>query len=951
MSALHFSIEAFPFHQTNQKRKAKMRNTKTLLLPLMLLCFSFSLQAGVHRDTDKTQKPQAAPTRAASETLMNLEHNTGNLRVGIFNDGSIGADNVTFAGPGVSWKGQNGAFTGGLIFGSTQRGRVNGLMGFLPNASVYDVQNVASDFAAGFQAGAGFNQTTNATLNDAGAPLPYGVEILQRSYSNTGEDFVIMRYGFVNQSGGELTDFFAGIHIDWDIGSATTNSGGYALEENLVYNFDLGPGPNYYGIAALNGLSGMMTTTFGSNANTLRGDAFAYLATIDANPIGNAGDYRSWAGTGPFDIAAGDTAWVTFALVAGDDLSNIRANARSAATKASALGWTQPSFHANAVPQQNFTQITNDILATDLEFSSGVSWGDYNNDGFQDMLVSNFSPMHGASLYKNNGDGTFMKITNGEVASDAGQSFSATWGDYDNDGYLDLYISNGGTSTSTPPLTRNFLYRNQGPPSYDLVRVKSGAIVADSSYTWSSAWVDYDNDGDLDLHAPASQRLAGNPDLFYENAGAGNFTRVTALPFLNAGVTRTLGSSWIDYDNDGDQDLLLSKDGADIGGEAKQLWKNLLKESGQVAFEQIATGELVTDMLLDFSASWGDYDNDGDPDLFVSVFGGNNVLYRNDIDSGGGFTRIQTGILTNDGRNTAGSAWVDFDNDGDLDMFITNTGQISRLYRNDGKGNFFAISPAQMGVPLLLTPSNGQGCAWADYDRDGDLDLYVANATTDGINPDPNSFFRNDGGNNNNWSQISCIGTTSNRSAFGAKVRLKATIFGKSYWQTRFILGGLSGDRGQNSLVAHFGLGDATVIDSLRLEWPSGQIDHFTNLAANRFLTVEEGGVISGITQQPSTALPRDFALKQNYPNPFNPTTRIAFALPVVSHVTLTVFDMNGRVVTELIRNQLRTAGRHEVSFSANDLASGIYFYKLEARSNNGSLPQFIETKTMTYLK
>ncbi|MGH7594783.1 MAG: FG-GAP repeat domain-containing protein, partial [bacterium] len=708
-----------------------MRNAKTTLL-LICLCFSSALQAGVHQAAEKNQKPQTAPARVAVETLMNLEHNTGNLRVAIFNDGSIGADNVTFAGPGISWKGQNGAFTGGPVFGSTQRGSVNGLMGFSSNASVFDVQNVASDFAAGFQATAGFNQTTNATLNDNAAPLPYGVEILQRSYSNAGEDFVMIRYGFVNKSGERLTDFFAGIHVDWDVGSATTNSGGYALEENLVYNFDLGPGPYYFGIAALNGLSGMITTSFGSAVTTLRSDAFAYLATFDSNPIGNAGDYRSWAGTGPLTIAPGDTAWVTFALVAGDDLNNIRANARGAATKASALGWTQPSFKAILSPRQVFTQITNDILATDLEFSSGVSWGDYNNDGFQDMLVSNLSPLHGTSLYKNNGNGSFMKVTNGEVANDAGQSFSAIWGDYDNDGYLDLYISNGGSSTATPPLTRNFLYRNQGPPGYELARVKSGAIVSDSSYTWSSAWVDYDNDGDLDLHAPASRRLTNNPDLFYENTGAGNFARVTALPFLNTGVTRTLGCSWIDYDNDGDQDLLLSKDGSDIGGEAKQLWKNLLKENEQVAFTKITTGELGTDMLLDFSASWGDYDNDGDADLFTPVFGSNNVLYRNDASGSGGFTRIQTGILTNDGRNTVGSAWVDFDNDGDLDLFVANTAQISRLYRNDGMGNFLTVSPAQMGLSLLFTSSNAQGCAWADYDRDGDLDLYIANASING---------------------------------------------------------------------------------------------------------------------------------------------------------------------------------------------------------------------------
>jgi hypothetical protein len=217
----------------------------------------------------------------------------------------------------------------------------------------------------------------------------------------------------------------------------------------------------------------------------------------------------------------------------------------------------------------------------------------------------------------------------------------------------------------------------------------------------------------------------------------------------------------------------------------------------------------------------------------------------------------------------------------------------------------------------------------------------------------PPHFYRNELSNDHHWVKLKLSGTSSNRDGIGAKIRAKATINGRAYWQLREA-SSQNTFCGQNSMEIHFGFGEAASIDSLRIEWPLGQIDVYTGVQTNTVYQAVEGAGLNPLTTSvadESPVMPLGFALEQNYPNPFNPMTKIVFVLPVESRATLTVFDIDGRVVTQLIRNRLQTAGRHEVSFSANDLASGIYFYKLEATSNHGSLRQFVETKTMLYLK
>jgi hypothetical protein len=273
------------------------------------------------------------------EPLMGLLHTPGDLNAAIFNDGSIGTENLGFAGPGVTWKGQNGLFAGGPIFGTTAVGSVNGLLGSL--GIVGDILNVTSNFTGGFTTAPNFDQVTEALLNDAGAPTPYVVDIIQRSYSNTGEEHVFIRYGFVNNSGATLDDFYSGIIIDWDIDASTfgSNQGGYALSERLVYQFDASGTPYYYGVAVLDALVGYKTTPDLPTPD-FRTGSFTWISTPDLDPIASPGDFRSWQGTGPASIAPGDTLWRTFAIVAGDDLSGIRANAAAAAAKSASLGWT-----------------------------------------------------------------------------------------------------------------------------------------------------------------------------------------------------------------------------------------------------------------------------------------------------------------------------------------------------------------------------------------------------------------------------------------------------------------------------------------------------------------------------------------------------------------------------------------------------------------------------------
>jgi hypothetical protein len=226
--------------------------------------------------------------------------------------------------------------------------------------------------------------------------------------------------------------------------------------------------------------------------------------------------------------------------------------------------------------------------------------------------------------------------------------------------------------------------------------------------------------------------------------------------------------------------------------------------------------------------AWGDYDNDGWQDLFVTTVQGQvDTLYHN---IGEGSFEVVAGPPGGIGYSTAGTAWGDYDNDGYLDLITVGTDQYF-LFRNKRDGTFERITTSPPNVA-----GHHQSCAWADYDNDGFLDLFVANGNAGGNERD--ALYRNEG-NGNAWLHVRLVGTASNRSAIGAKVRLRATIWGKTMWQMREIATG-DGFSGQNDLRAHFGLGDATNVTTLRIEWPSGIVQELSNVAANQILTLTE---------------------------------------------------------------------------------------------------------------
>jgi hypothetical protein len=326
-------------------------------------------------------------------------------------------------------------------------------------------------------------------------------------------------------------------------------------------------------------------------------------------------------------------------------------------------------YHNNG--DGTFTKVTGQPLVNDNGKSDGASWGDYNNDGKPDLCVVNWYGQNNL-LYKNDGGGNFTFMSSSIVSNDGGYSETCSWGDYDNDGYLDLYVTN-----SDPPFN-NFLYRNNG--SGDFIKMDS-AIVVETFTSRGVNWIDYDNDGEQDLFITNENNQKNN---LYSNGGFGVFEKITTGDLVND-VGNSWTASWGDIDNDGDMDVFVGN-----WGQVDCLYLN----DGSGNFTKVTTGPVVQTIGQSASSSWIDYDNDGDLDLFVTAAYGsglhNNSLYKNllmESDSLS-FEKITSGALVNDLGWTYGHSWGDYDKDGDLDIFgarVTGGGGSNNniLFRND----------------------------------------------------------------------------------------------------------------------------------------------------------------------------------------------------------------------------------------------------------------------------
>ncbi len=547
---------------------------------------------------------------------------------------------------------------------------------------------------------------------------------------------------------------------------------------------------------------------------------------------------------------------------------------------------------------QQFTRVESGPVVSDGGDSRAVNWVDYDNDGDLDLYITN-GPSGGQHnfLYENDGLGNFTKNDTAAIARDDSPSDGSSWADMNNDGHLDLFIANWYGAN-------NLLYLNTGDGAFSALNDTS---ASDGGFSESAAWADVNSDGYADLFVANSD--GGLKNFVYINTASENFSRDSESP-IAGDLSASRHMDFADYDGDGHLDLF-------VANESNQ--KNFLyHNNGDGTFTRVLTGDIVNNIASSFGSSWGDYDNDGDLDLFVANWGNrNNYLYNNNGD--GTFTRILTGDMVNNGGHSIGTAWADVDNDGDLDLFVANGFSPQRtvnfLYLNNG-GVFTRDTTS-----VMAETGWSYGAALGDANRDGYLDLAIAKCFGATEN---NALFLNTGGNNN-WLTVQLEGTASNKAAIGAVVRLKATIDGTSVWQMRQV-SSQGGYCGQN-LESHFGLGDATSIDSLIVQWPSGRVDEVVQPGINQVLKLKE-------------TLPEGF-LRPN----LKADRRMGFVDEAIQFTDLSIADENTPIISwQWDFQNDGVVDSEEANPSWQYVAPGAYSVKLTVSNGTTELTQLHES-------
>jgi enediyne biosynthesis protein E4 len=504
---------------------------------------------------------------------------------------------------------------------------------------------------------------------------------------------------------------------------------------------------------------------------------------------------------------------------------------------------------------------------------SGLAFFDYDNDGWLDIYLTNGTRLNTewpagkaptSHLYKNNRDGTFTDVTEKSGLARTGWQTGVCVGDYDNDGWDDLFCCFWG---------HNILFHNNGDGTFTDVTRKAG--VYDEQVRWGAGctWLDYNRDGNLDLFVcnyikldPAKtggdsalcqwkgipvmcgpRGLTGDTNVLYHNNGDGTFTDVSVKSgILKPGPRYSITAVSYDFDNDGWPDIYVAVD-----SQPSMLLHN--NHDGTFTDIAVAAGCAYSDNgheQAGMGVGVADYDCDGWFDLFKTNFADDTCnLYHNNGD--GTFTDVTfaSGIGINNRYVAWGCAFLDYDNDGWPDIMQVNghvypeieghdIGQTFKnprlVYRNLGEGRFKDVS-AELG-PGINERFSSRGAAFGDYDNDGDVDALILN-----LNDVP-SLLRNDGGNKQNWIKIKVVGTKCNRTAIGARVR----VVTGTHTQMDEVHSG-SSVMSQSDLRLHFGVGKASVIDAIEVKWPTTQkIERFTMVKPNQILTIREGSGIVG---------------------------------------------------------------------------------------------------------
>ena len=540
--------------------------------------------------------------------------------------------------------------------------------------------------------------------------------------------------------------------------------------------------------------------------------------------------------------------------------------------------------------QANFQDVSAQAGINNTGNNYGVAIGDYDNDGREDVYVSRNTLPN--LLYRNNGDGTFTDMAEDAGVAHRGTTICSAWGDIDNDGDLDLYLGN----RDEP----NMLYLNNGDGSFTDISESAG--VNTLYRTRAVLFGDIDQDGFVDLYV--ANMTAYN--YMFRNNGDNTFTDITE--FSNTqdfGVA--MGSLFFDYDNDGDLDLYLTHD----ANQPNILYRN----DGGGRFANVSEQSNANYAGQGMGVDVGDMNNDGFLDLYITNLYENALLVNN---GDGTFSEMAAGAGVDDRGMGWGTLWLDCDNDGLQDIYVSNDSYFSPypnlLYHNLGDNTFQAISA---DTPLA-SMFGGYGAASADFNDDGRVDIFLANSGSNG----GNQLFVNLTDNDNNWVKVKLIGTQSNRAAIGARVEVEAG--GKTMIDE--VTAGAS-YASHNSFVLHFGLGDATIIDRVRIRWPNGLVEDHEHLYPNStYSFTERETMVSDIK-----ALENPKANLQAWPIPFSNKLNIGFKLEQAGFVQLVIQDIYGSPVAQPITGTY-PAGEHLLEWGPSGLAPGVYFCQLKTR-------------------
>ena len=557
----------------------------------------------------------------------------------------------------------------------------------------------------------------------------------------------------------------------------------------------------------------------------------------------------------------------------------------------------------NTLYAQMFTRVGG-VISTTKSDSRSVNVLDVNNDGWEDVFISNgLGEGQADFLYINNGDGTFHQSESSEISQALNPSVGASFADINNDGYIDGVISSWYGK-------EDLYYINDGQGEF-VLQVDGG--INPASFGETASLGDYNGDGLIDLYITSSGGDGKN--FLYKNIGNGKF-QIQEDHILTSDAKLSRSATWVDADGNGKIDLYVTNE----DGRSNDLFFN----KGDGVFEKYLRGGLVATPLSTMTSSWGDIDNDGDLDVFVGNAGFYEEL-RNQlfINEGGEFIEVMDDPVTSYNGCTFGSSMIDYDNDGHLDLFISNgfcnSNLRNRLYRNQGDGTF-----EDRTSDLTLNPNVcSYGNAWGDFNNDGFMDLVIANCKNRQGEEEQNNLYMMNIGNDNSWLKIKLEGVESNRSAIGARIYAKARIRGEDMWQMREITS-QSGYSGQNSLIVHFGLGDASIVDSLRIEWPSGKKMWFNNIEVNQLLEYSEGASSAST----GSVINPGMYISPN-PSTVNHPVHIGLRTPLKGNWDLSLSSIQGEVLWRRSIVANRRNSIIEVPINEIQLDSGIYLISL----------------------